>query len=123
MIEGTSTRCFLLPSTVPSQRKLIFNLFVNDAGYYFLALVVDREKKTTRYTLEQWQSVGYDRHSIYAHPKFADPETRDYRVKPDSPALKLGFQNFDMTSVGLLPEFPKELPERARQRPPPALEQ
>lgn len=30
----------------------------------------------------------------------------DYRVKPESPALTVGFQNFDMGNWGLQDDFP-----------------
>ena len=37
---------------------------------------------------------------------FVDEAGGDYRLKPDSPALKLGFENFDVDACGLLPDFP-----------------
>jgi hypothetical protein len=32
---------------------------------------------------------------------FVDPGNDDYSLKPDSPALKLGFKPIDMSEVGL----------------------
>jgi hypothetical protein len=32
----------------------------------------------------------------------------DYRVKPGSPALKLGFESFDISGAGLTADFPKQ---------------
>ena len=58
--------------------------------------------------LGDWQQQGFDKHSVSADPMFVDPQSRDYRVKPGSPALKLGFKNFDMDNFGLLPDFPKK---------------
>jgi hypothetical protein len=84
-----------------------YNLFFGDAGQ-FLASYTPREGRTTRHTLEQWQALGYDKHSLYADPMFVDPGNGDYRLKPESPALKLGFKNFDVSNVGLLPDFPKQ---------------
>jgi hypothetical protein len=43
-------------------------------------------------TLEEWRRRGFDRHSRVADPLFVDPAHGDYRLKPDSPALKLGFK-------------------------------
>ena len=44
---------------------------------------------------------------------FVDPAKEDYRVRPESPALKLGFQNFDMTRVGLLARAANDTPGAA----------
>jgi len=59
----------------------------------------------------EWSDANgnrYDTHSLLADPMFVDPENGDYRVKPESPALKLGFKNFDLDGVGLLPDFPNK---------------
>jgi len=52
-------------------------------------------------TLQQWQAKGQDVHSIIADPKFVDAAHFDFRVQPDSPALKLGFQPIDISTTGL----------------------
>jgi hypothetical protein len=50
---------------------------------------------------EQWQEKrGQDKHSLIADPLLADPEHGDFSLKPDSPALKLGFQPIDLSRVG-----------------------
>ena len=54
---------------------------------------------------EQWQAEGHDLHSLYVDPMFVDPENHDFRLRPDSPALKLGFQPIDMSHVGPRPQF------------------
>lgn len=52
-------------------------------------------------TFQQWQEwTGQDRHSIIADPLFVDPENGDFRLKPGSPAEKIGFKPIDMTKVG-----------------------
>ena len=53
----------------------------------------------------QWQAEGHDLHSLYVDPMFVDPENHDFRLRPDSPALKLGFQPIDMSHVGPRPQF------------------
>jgi len=54
-------------------------------------------------TLEQWQQKRkQDQHSIIADPGFVDAKQDDFRLKPDSPALKLGFQPFDASKAGRL---------------------
>jgi len=52
-------------------------------------------------TMKKLQSDGVDAHSLAADPMFVDPEKGDFRLKPDSPALKMGFVPFDMSKVGL----------------------
>ncbi len=52
-------------------------------------------------SLAEWQSSGYDTHSLVADPLFVDPANRDFRLKPDSPALKLAFQPIDVKQAGL----------------------
>jgi hypothetical protein len=59
-----------------------------------------------KYSLEEWQALGFDQHSVFADPMFVDPENGDYHVKPESPALKLGLENFDVSGAGLTPDFP-----------------
>ena len=54
---------------------------------------------------EDWRAMGYDGHSVMADPLFVDPGRGDFRVKPQSPARKLGFQNFSTDRFGLLPDY------------------
>ena len=54
-------------------------------------------------TWEQWLAEGKDHHSIYADPMFVDPGRFDFRLKPGSPALKLGFRQIDLSQVGPRP--------------------
>jgi hypothetical protein len=91
----------------PFVEEMDYNLFFGDAGQFF-ASYTPRDASKIRYTLDQWQALGYDKHSLYADPMFVDPGNGDYRLKSDSPALKLGFKNFDISSVGLLPDFPNQ---------------
>ncbi|MCL5099414.1 MAG: right-handed parallel beta-helix repeat-containing protein, partial [Candidatus Omnitrophica bacterium] len=52
-------------------------------------------------TLEQWHQHGHDLHSVIANPLFVDPARFDFRLQPDSPALKLGFKPIDVSQVGV----------------------
>jgi len=80
-------------------------------------------------SFEQWQQKGCDVNSVMADPKFVDPENFDFRLQPDSPALKLGFKPIDVSTAGLVgdPEWvarPKALPPGItiippREEPPP----
>ncbi|MFA6133725.1 MAG: right-handed parallel beta-helix repeat-containing protein [Phycisphaerae bacterium] len=61
-------------------------------------------------SLENWKGIlggKYDQNSLVADPMFVAPERRDYRLKPQSPALKLGFQDIDLRGVGLTDDFPR----------------
>ena len=51
--------------------------------------------------LGKMQRDGVDAHSLAADPLFVDPAGGDFRLKPDSPALKLGFVPIDLSKVGL----------------------
>ncbi len=51
-------------------------------------------------SFKQWQAAGMDLHSLVADPKFINPHKRDFRLKPDSPACKLGFKPIDISNVG-----------------------
>jgi hypothetical protein len=54
-------------------------------------------------SLAQWQAQRQqDPNSIIADPGFMNPEKGDFRLRPDSPVLKLGFQPFDYTKAGRL---------------------
>jgi parallel beta-helix repeat protein len=51
-------------------------------------------------TWAEWKLRGYEADSIIADPLFVDPEHDNYRLKPDSPAFKLGFVPIDLDSIG-----------------------
>ena len=61
----------------------------------------DRSFRFFSYSLDKWRSFGLDEHSVIEDPQFVDPEGYDFRLKPTSPALKLGFQPIDTSKVGL----------------------
>lgn len=44
--------------------------------------------------------AGADTHSVVADPLFVDPEHGDFTLKPDSPALKLGFEQIPFREIG-----------------------
>jgi len=53
-------------------------------------------------TFEEWKAKGQDLHSINADPLFRDAAKYDFRLKPESPALKIGFKPIDVSKVGLV---------------------
>ena len=48
-----------------------------------------------------WAGQGRELGSIIADPLFVDVAKHDFRLRPNSPALKLGFKPFDYTQAGL----------------------
>jgi len=48
----------------------------------------------------EWRQTGQDAHSLLADPLFVDPANHDYRLKPESPALKLGFKQIPFEKIG-----------------------
>jgi len=72
-------------------------------------IVVDKQAVDTApdvsdqiFYFRAYQKAGFEPHSIVADPLFMNPEQGDYRVKPDSPAIKLGFENFPMNQFGVI---------------------
>ena len=51
----------------------------------------------------EWQAAGKDLHSIIRDPLFVDPEHGDFRLRPGSPAAQIGFEPWDLSSVGPRP--------------------
>jgi parallel beta-helix repeat protein len=73
--------------------------FPDDKG----SLFVDDVSLTEVERLDEWtswQALGNDTHSVVADPKFIDPSKDDYRLRPDSPAWKLGFQAIPVEQIG-----------------------
>ena len=60
-------------------------------------------------TWDQWRQTGKDEHSVFADPLFVDPANHDYRLKPDSPALKLGFKPIPLDKIGPYEDKLREL--------------
>ena len=52
-------------------------------------------------SLEEWQTMGHEKESIVADPKFADPATGKYTLASNSPALMIGFKPFDYSRAGV----------------------
>jgi hypothetical protein len=53
--------------------------------------------------MDEWRSlqlVGFDKNSVVADPLFVAPEQDDFRLKPESPAFKLGFQAIPIEKIG-----------------------
>jgi len=49
---------------------------------------------------EAWKTLWQDTSSVVADPMFVNPEKDDYRLKPGSPAFKLGFKPIPVEKIG-----------------------
>jgi len=67
-----------------------FNLFWDVSG---------KQPLLGKPTWEAWQALGLDVKSVFADPLFVDAAKDNYDLKPDSPALKLGFVKLDLSRV------------------------
>ena len=52
-------------------------------------------------SLADWQARGHEQGSIIADPLFVDAAHLDFHLRPNSPALKIGFKPFDYTQAGV----------------------
>ncbi len=52
-----------------------------------------------------WQNRGEDKQSLFADPRFVNPTpgVDNFALQANSPALSMGFQPFDLSTVGRLP--------------------
>lgn len=69
-----------------------------------------------------WRTLGFDTRSVVADPLFVDRDRDDFRLKPDSPALKLGFEPILIEKIGpyadeLRATWPIVEAEGAREKP------
>ncbi len=100
------------PAVGPWFDEVDRNVFYAENGEF--QVVVDQlrseggKRNPRRYELTEWQALGWDKNSLFADPLFVDPANHDFRVRPESPALKLGFTNFEMGKWGLTEEFPEK---------------
>ncbi len=61
-----------------------------------------REVKPIGKSMAEWQKqTGHDKNSIIADPLFVNVKNYDFRLKPNSPALKIGFKSFDYSKAGV----------------------
>ena len=48
----------------------------------------------------EWQAADQDKDSVLADPLFVDPEQGDFRLQPESPALRMGFKPLNLSVAG-----------------------
>ena len=98
-------------------KQFDYNLFYNYKGEPTVRLRAGAPSPFKELmSFAEWQAQGFDLDSVFANPLFIDPANGDYRVRPNSPALALGFKNFPMNNFGVLkPEFRAEAEEGHRR--------
>ena len=57
-------------------------------------------------TVEKLRAIGYEQNGAAIDPMFEDWEHGDFRLKSDSPALKMGIKSIDVRKAGLTEDFP-----------------
>jgi len=58
--------------------------------------------------LKGLRKVGHGKNGFYGDPMFVDWKNGDFRLKPESPALKMGIKSIDVREAGLTKDFPKK---------------
>jgi hypothetical protein len=53
---------------------------------------------------DDWHKRGHDLSSVIADPLFVAPDQFNFALRPDSPAVKLGFKPIDLRTVGVRPK-------------------
>ncbi|MBI5834227.1 MAG: right-handed parallel beta-helix repeat-containing protein [Armatimonadetes bacterium] len=112
-VEGTK---WLRGETGAGDRQLLYSVSMRDADWgrnewdyntiycppeLNLSISLDRKPKPgEKLTWEQWRATGADAHSQLADPLFVNADRFDFRLRPDSPALKLGFKPIPADKMG-----------------------
>jgi len=74
------------------------NLFWHSSGANFFKAT---RPLTALGNFDQWRAGGFDQNSVIADPLFVNAAKDDYRLQPNSPALKLGFMPLPWDEIGL----------------------
>ena len=79
-----------------------FNIVFGQQEQHHTVVVASGEPRTqSELSLIQWQALGFDVNSVVSDPQFMDVEGHDFRLGPNSPALKVGFVPVDLTKIGI----------------------
>ncbi|MCK6423125.1 MAG: right-handed parallel beta-helix repeat-containing protein [Aquabacterium sp.] len=97
------------------------NLFFHASGIYNVGFGYGGGPvfSSSTESLDQWRTGharAFDRNTILADPRFVDAAKRDFRLRPDSPAHRLGFREIDQAAIGLTADFPYADPAESLAR-------
>jgi hypothetical protein len=87
---------YLVHNYLPDKNECDYNLIWHAGGQLRINLPGVGPAKQW----EEWHKQGSDQHSVIADPLFVAPDKDDYRLKPESPALKFGFQPIPVEKIG-----------------------
>ena len=73
-----------------------------DRNIYFNSEAPDEDE-----VIVKLREVGHEQNGAYTDPLFVYWENGDFRLRPDSPALKMGIKSIDVSDVGLTEDFPE----------------
>lgn len=115
LFGGAGTRMTGRPAKCEHPERM----YVMSSNVYWSA---DGLAATNRYarntmTFDQWRAAGFDAGSVFADPGFVAPEKGDFRLKKGSPALALGFREWDYSKAGARTSLIRKLAQRHRTRP------
>ena len=95
--QGRSSTLYEADNVLPEHCRYASNLIHCQSGLPRVKGLVLNEATDS---WSAWLALGQDAGSVLADPLFIDAAKHDYRLKPDSPALKLGFQPLDLSHAG-----------------------
>jgi len=103
-------------------KNAVVRIDVSGDGAGVLVDEVKLEKVELLDEWASWQALGFDGKSVVGDPLFVDRDNDDYRLQPESPALKLGFKPIPIEKIGpyadeLRASWPIVEAEGAREKP------
>jgi hypothetical protein len=71
-------------------------------------LYYSTEAPNSEIPLKGLREAGHEKNGFYGDPMFVDWKKGDFRLKPESPALKMGIKSIDVREAGLTEDYPKK---------------
>ena len=116
MREGEAV-VYHLPDFEPGENVIDSNLVWHGGAPVRVRMKPYLRGESKTLTWEEWKQLGHDGESAVDDPLFVAPEEDDYRLREDSPAFALGFEQIPMNEIGLYEsELRASWPVDARRR-------